>query len=108
MKKFEILKDRYQNLRDKLHLKQAKDNLATLINLRNEFDTSFDSFFDRKELREKYEINYQNAWDTTTNEPNFDVTQTDIESNFLEEDEKEYEKFLQHLIDEIHEELRRI
>lgn len=65
----------YNNLRDKLILEKANGDLAKLCNLRDEFDETFDPFFDDKELRIKYD-----SWDDKENNPDYYISNTDLET----------------------------
>lgn len=74
LEKLKQIKIKYQNTRDRGHLKEANWDLAKLCNLRDAFDTTFDYFFDDKELRLKY-----NAWNHEQDRPNYDVSNADLE-----------------------------
>ncbi len=84
---------KYENIRDEIFLVRACGDLSKLCNLRNEFDETFDYFFDQAELRKKY-----NAWDFEENQINTDITNADL-SNMLDDDDKL--KYLKYIEDRI-------
>jgi hypothetical protein len=94
------LKAKYEELKDDLILKKANGSLSKLANLRSTFDETFDSFFDRKELRIKY-----NAWNHEQDEPNFDLSNTDLEKLLDDTDKEALCKFYENCIGKLEDEL---
>ncbi len=84
---------KYENIRDEIFLVRACGGLSKLCNYRNEFDETFDYFFDQAELRKKY-----NSWDFEENQINTDITNADL-SNMLDDDDKL--KYLKYIEDRI-------
>lgn len=101
----ESLKQKYTNVLDVIHTKKADGDLAKLCNLRDEFDETFDTFFDKKELRSKYRKGFTFAWNDEKNEPNFDVSNGDLEELLDTEDLCELITFYEGYIDELEDEL---
>ena len=52
--KIEELNKQYEELKDEINGIKAGGSLSKLYNLMNEFDETFDQFFDDEELRKKY------------------------------------------------------
>lgn len=56
-----------------MNLIKCNGSLSKLCNLRSEFDETFDAFFDKKELRIKYD-----DWDYKNNYPLFEKSNMDL------------------------------
>ena len=100
MGRLKELKEKYVNLKDEIDVLKANGSLSKLCNLRVTFDETFDSFFDRKELRAKYE-----AWDDEENRPNFDITALDLEVRLDTQDRNELIHFYENYINSLEDEL---
>ena len=102
----EILKTKYFDLKDEINLLESNRNLSTLCNLRSKFDERFDEFFDRKELR----IKYQNAWlideKEEIDEPNYDISGVNFEEILDDSDLKNLINFYQYYINELQDKKR--
>lgn len=92
-KEIKSLNQQYEDIKDEIYLEKANGNLSKLYNLRNEFDTNFDIFFDDKELRKKY-----NDWNYEENCISFEKSNMDLLEELDEEDLREYVDFLQNYI----------
>lgn len=92
-------KEIYENLREEVNVLKASGSISKLINLRNEFDESFDAFFDDKDLRKKYD-----AWDEDENCINFEISNTMLEEMLDNEDIINLIAFYDNLIYELEEE----
>ena len=95
------LKAKYEDLRNKINTEKANGDLGKLINLRGAFDETFDSFFDDAELRKKYD-----AWKDEENEPNFDISNNDLEEMLDIEDVNALCEFYRNYIGRLEDELR--
>ena len=96
----EELKEKYNDLIDKINIKKANGDLGKLINLREEFDETFDTFFDNKELRVKY-----NAWDFEEDCIDLDKSNADLLELLDEEDLQQYIEFFKDYISRLEDEL---
>ena len=96
------LKKMYEDVKDNVNFKKANGSLSKLANFRSEFDTTFDLFFDDKELRLKY-----NAWDIEENIINTDMTNSDLEDMLDDEDLEKlcefYDEYISDLVCELQE-----
>lgn len=82
-------KQRYNDLYDQRICLIAGENLSKLCNMRSEFDETFDSFFDDKNLRTKY-----NAWDADDNCPDYNFSNADMENMLDDADIKDFIDFV--------------
>lgn len=98
--KLATLQKQYDEVRDELNNIKANGSLSKLINLRTAFDESFDSFFDRKELRIKY-----GAWDIENDCPDFNFTNSMLIKKLSSSDLYElilfYDCLISNILDEI-------
>lgn len=101
--KLEELKKKYFEIGDEIDVIKANGHLGKLINLRERFDETFDQFFDRKELRQKYD-----AWNDEEDEPNFDYSNKDLENKLNNDDLKELITFYENYIDRLEDELNEL
>lgn len=99
--KLSELKQKYVDVLDDIHTEKADGNLAKLCNLRDKFDETFDTFFDREELR----VKYTNAWNSENDEPNFDISNGDLEEMLNSEDLQELITFYEGYISDLEDEL---
>ena len=88
----------YEDTKEEINKIKANGNLSKLINLTEEFDETFDTFFDNEELRRKY-----NSW--SDDEINLDVTNNDLLKMLDEKDLNRYIDFLENYIEELKDEL---
>lgn len=103
MLKVKGLMEQYEDVKDEINQFKAGGSLSILVNLRSEFDETFDQFFDDKELREKY-----NAWNDEENTLDFDITNDDLLEMLDNEDLKKYIDFLQNYVGELDDELNEL
>ena len=92
---------RYKKIMEEINETKAAGDLSKLYNLRNEFDETFDMFFDRKELRIKY-----NGWNLEEDVADFNAeSNTSLEEKLDDEDIKDlitfYENYIGRLKDEL-------
>lgn len=97
------LNARYNEIVEEINTTKAAGDLSKLCNLRSEFDETFDTFFDRKELRLKY-----NGWDLEEDVADFNAeSNTSLEEKLDDEDLKDlitfYENYIGRLEDELSE-----
>ena len=97
----EKLTEEYKNILDKLYIQKAGGDLAKLCNYRDQFDETFDQFFDSKELRVKYE----GAWDEEENVMNTDINNSDLLEMLNDEDLKDLCNFYRNYIARLEDEL---
>lgn len=102
-KEIEGLNERYEELKEKINSEKAQGNLSKLYNLRNEFDTNFDSFFDNADLRKKY-----NDWNYEENSIIFEKSNTDLLEELDEEDLKSYIEFYNNHISQLEDKLNEL
>ena len=95
------LKAKYEEVKEKIDKEKANRDLGKLVNLRQKFDETFDNFFDDEDLRKKY-----NAWNNEENEPNFDISNRDLEEMLSAEDVTALCDFYTNYIEELEDELR--
>jgi hypothetical protein len=84
------LKEKYLNVYDDLCIKKADGELSKLCNLRDQFDETFDQFFDQEEIRKKYNCVESNE---------------ELETMFDNEDLQELINFYKNYIGELEDEL---
>lgn len=101
MSKLREVKAKYDDVRNELNLEKANGSLSTLVNLRSKVDESFDCFFDRKELRVKYE----GAWDFEEDVADFSFSVIDLEAKLDKEDLEDLIELYERRISETEEEL---
>jgi len=98
----EVLKGKYTKLRDEKIEILADSNMSKLMNLLNEFDDTFDTFFDQEDLRKKY-----NDYDFENEEIIFEKGQITLEEQLDDIDLQQliicYENSIGILQDEIDE-----
>lgn len=97
------LMNEYEEAYDDLNHKKANGNLGKLINLREEFDTVFDTFFDQEEIRKNHD-----DWDYEEEMPLLEKSSVDIISQFSDEEAAQYIEFLENYIGEINDEIAEI
>lgn len=97
------LKKIYEEIKDNINLEKANGNLSKLVNLRAEFDETFDIFFDDKELRLKY-----NAWSREEDTINTDFSNTDLENMLDDEDIEKLCEFYNSYISDLEFELQEL
>ena len=102
-KKLDELKKKYDDIYDDICVFNANGNLGKLCNLRDKFDESFDSFFDREELRRKY-----NAWDDEDNCPKTEYCNRDLEDALDNVDLKDLISFYENCIGRLEDELNEL
>lgn len=97
------LKKKYCDLKDEIYLEKANGSLSKLANLRETFDETFDSFFDCKELRVKYD-----AWNIDCDEPDFDISNGELEEKLDDADLKELLQFYKDYLGKLEDELNKL
>lgn len=102
-KKIEELQKEYFNLKDEINLEKASGSLSTLCNLRNQFDETFDAFFDQEEIRKKY-----NDWSYEDDCILFEKSNDDLLEALDEEDLKAYIEFFEGYLGDLNDELAEI
>lgn len=102
-KDVEKLNKQYEDIKDQININKAKGNLSKLCNLREEFDETFDYFFDDKNLRKKY-----NDWDYDNNCIMFEKSNTDLLKELDEKDLSNYIVFYKEYIEQLEDELTEI
>lgn len=100
-KEIKSLNQQYEDIKEKIYLEKANGNLSKLYNLRNEFDETFDQFFDDKDLRKKYK-----DWDYEEYCIKFEKTAEDLLKEFDKEDLNKYIEFFKNYISDLECELR--
>lgn len=103
LKEIEQLDKKYSELKDSLDIEKANRDLATLYNLKNNFDETFDVFFDRVDIRKKY-----NDWDYQENCIKFEKVANDLLKEFDEKDLQDYIEFFNNYIAELEDELNEL
>ena len=98
--KVEELNIQYEELKEEISRKKANGNLSKLCNLRQEFNETFDQFFDDIELRKKY-----NDYDFEEECIMFEKSNADLIEEFDYEDLEYYIEFYISYIEELEEEL---
>lgn len=102
-KEVEKLKEKYLELMSEINLKKANGNLGQLFSLNEEFDETFDLFFDQVELRKKYkDYNYE------LEIISFEKTNEELLKELDEEDLKLYIDFFMKYIKELEEKLEEL
>ena len=91
---------KYFEITDKINSEKANGDLGKLINLKTTFDETFDQFFDKKEIRLKY-----NDWNEEENCPCFGKTGRDLLELFDKTDLKDYIEFYEEYISRLEDEL---
>ena len=102
-KEIEGLNDRYEEIKEEINSEKAQGNLSKLYNLRNEFDTNFDYFFDDKDLRKKY-----NDWNYEAESIMFEKSNRDLLEELDEEDLKSYIEFYNNYISQLEDKLNEL
>lgn len=93
----------YEDLKDEINHERADGSLSKLVNLKNEFDETFDFFFDDEELRKKYESwNYEEDCICT------EKSNSDLLKELDKIDLERYIEFLESYIDELEFELKEL
>jgi len=90
-----ILKKKYEDVTEAINLIKADGDLSKLINLRDQFDETFDYFFDSKEIANKYD------WDNKEQQRAFNLTNKEIEQKLDIEDLKSLCEFYESYIDDL-------
>ena len=94
---------RYEEIREKLNVAKANGDLSKLYNLREEFDESFDQFFDEEDLRRKYD-----DWDEEEQQPLFNESNTTLLEKLDEEDLEAYIEFYEEVLGYTEDELNEL
>jgi len=100
MDKIEELNKKYEDLTHEINLEKAHGDLGKLANLQGEFDTTFDYFFDSKEIAEKY-----GDWDEEEGCRVMEKSNMDILEELDEKDLLNYIEFYQEYIGRLEDEL---
>lgn len=98
--KIEELNKQYEELKDEINGIKAGGSLSKLYNLMNEFDETFDQFFDDEELRKKY-----NDWDYEEECIKFDKGNSKLLEELDNEDLENYINFFENYIGQLKDEL---
>lgn len=98
--KIEELNKQYEELKDEINGIKAGGSLSKLYNLTNEFDETFDQFFDDEELRKKY-----NDWDYEEECIKFDKGNSELLEELDNEDLENYINFFENYIGQLKDEL---
>lgn len=98
--KIEELNKQYEELKDEINGIKAGGSLSKLYNLMNEFDETFDQFFDDEELRKKY-----NDWDYEEECIKFDKGNSELLEELDNEDLENYINFFENYIGQLKDEL---
>lgn len=93
------LKNKYIDVLDEINVIKADGDLAKLCNLRNQFDETFDAFFDNEEIAKKY-----GDWNDEEDRRSFDKSNGDIEEELDQQDLKELIKFYEGYIGDLEDE----
>lgn len=102
-KRISELDKKYFELTDKINSEKANGDLGKLINLKTTFDETFDQFFDKKEIRQKYK-----DWNIEDDCPLFEKCKSDLISEFDEIDLKDYIDFFENYIGQLEDELQEL
>lgn len=98
------LKAKYNIIRDEIDTIKAGGDLGNLINLRQTFDETFDLFFDRKELRIKY-----NNWDIENDCLPYDIkSNSELEEILDDADLQDFVNFYENYIGELEDHLNEL
>lgn len=98
--KVEELNKKYEEVKDEINGIKADGSLSKLCNLMQEFDETFDQFFDDEELRKKY-----NAWDYEEDCPDYNKDNADLLEELDKEDLEAYIDFYTNYIEQLEEQL---
>ena len=98
--KVEELNKKYEEVKDEINGIKADGSLSKLCNLMQEFDETFDQFFDDEELRKKY-----NAWDYEEDCPEYNKDNADLLEELDKEDLEAYIDFYTNYIEQLEEQL---
>ena len=94
--KVEELNKQYEEVKDEINGIKADGSLSKLCNLMQEFDETFDQFFDDEELRKKY-----NAWDYEEDCPIYNKDNADLLEELDKEDLEDYIDFYTNYIGQL-------
>lgn len=97
--KLEGLKRKYEEVLDKINVLKADGNLAKLCNLRDQFDETFDSFFDEEIISAKYD------WDEENERRANEKSNSEIEKELDELELLELITFYENYIGELEDQL---
>ena len=98
--KVEELNKQYEELKDEINGIKADGSLSKLCNLMQEFDETFDQFFDDEELRKKY-----NDYDFEEEYIKFEKGNSELLEELDHEDLENYIDFFENYIGELKDEL---
>ena len=86
-KNIKELNNEYEEVKEKINVLKANGNLSKLYNLREEFDETFDTFFDDIDIRKKYnDYDYENEcikFEKSNNDILEELDKNDLE-NYIE------------------------
>lgn len=97
--KLKGLKRKYIDILDEINVIKADGDTAKLLNLREQFDETFDTFFDSEEIAKKYD------WDSEEEKRALNKTNKEIEAELKDEDIEELIKFYEGYLSDLDNEL---